>query len=323
MKLLTISAADGRQRLDKYLRRVFPEASTGFLYKMLRKKNITLNGKKAGGSEILQEGDVLSVYFSDNTFELLSGTKAGRNDFRKDEYVKYQNADLPMPSVLYETEDYLVINKPSGLLSQPDASGTVSADDLILSYLIRSQTLSYADFLRFRPSAAHRLDRNTSGVLAAAKTVAGAQNLSEWFSHHLACKDYLCICEGIFGEKARLVGYWSKNKKENRVTITKVRRSDRASEVITIIEPIAFSDDMTLLHVSLVTGKSHQIRAHLASVGHPLLGDLKYGGFCPKGYPVSFGQALHAQALTLPNGSIVCAPMPEEMQRIADTMQVL
>ncbi|MBQ8305642.1 MAG: RluA family pseudouridine synthase [Blautia sp.] len=325
MKELTIGRSEAGQRLDKYLARQLRKAPKGFLYKMLRKKNITLNRKKAAGNEMLAEGDVVQFFLKDETFALFS------------EDVKSISVPACKESleVLYEDEDMLLINKPAGVLSQPDASGRPALTDQITAYLLRTGALTEEDLRTFRPGVCNRLDRNTSGIVAAGKTLPGLQELSVLFRDRTVQKYYLCLAEGIIKEPQDRKGYLHKDEKCNKVEI-----HDAPQEGDVLIEtayrPIADNGKRTLLEVRLLTGKSHQIRAQLAHDGHPLFGDPKYNRD-PESHALAVRtgvrfQLLHAYRLVFPedcgrlsslSGMEVYAPLPDAFSRVLTEQKLM
>lgn len=282
MQQISITANQAGQRLDKFLQKYFPQAGSGFLFKMLRKKNITLNGKKAQGNEILSEGDTVESFFSDETFRLFSGKDNLKNhNIGVDEYQKaYQT--LTLIQIVYEDEHVIILNKPTGVLSQKADKKDISANEWLIGYLFSSKQLTEAEFQTFKPSVCNRLDRNTSGLLLCGKSLAGSQALSRILRDRTAHKFYRTVCKGVLKEKKTIQGYLSKNEKRNQVTVVDKlpasgKQSDEYSPICTIYEPIKSVGNFTLLEIELVTGKPHQIRAHLASIGHPIIGDTKYG----------------------------------------------
>ena len=285
---------DEGQRLDKYLLKILPNASASFLYKMLRKKNITLNKKKASGSEKLSAGDVIQIYFSDETLEKFMGHSISAGNGLSAQYKQYA------VEVIYEDADYLFLNKPAGMLSQKAESDDYSINEWIIDYLLSTEQLLREDLQSFRPSICNRLDRNTSGLVLAAKSIKGAQYLSEQLAKRSAEKYYLTIVEGVLQEPVLLKGYLQKDTKTNKVRVTK----DTGSYIETAYTPLYHTDSYTLLKVHLITGKSHQIRAHLASIGYPILGDRKYNGKKEtEKLADQFGlqyQLLHAYQITFP-----------------------
>lgn len=314
MKEYIIGKNEANQRLDKYLHKLLKEASNGFLYKMLRKKNITLNGKKAEGVEKLQEGDHVKLFLSDETFLKF----AGQPPVHKDEAnVKLKPVSL---SVVYEDEDILIINKPQGMLSQKAKPSDVSANEYILEYLLDTGALTGEDLRTFRPSICNRLDRNTSGLLIAGKSLRGLQEMAECLKDRSMKKYYRCIVKGTVAEEKKITGYLKKDEGSNQVQIYSKEVPD-SRYIETEYTPVETFPDATLLEVHLITGRSHQIRAHLASIDHPVAGDEKYGDHnwnltLKKKYGIR-GQMLHAYRLEFPDGRKVTAPVPESFERLA------
>ena len=282
---------------------------------MMRKKNITLNGKKANGNEKLLSGDHVKLFLSDETFEKFSGTdKAPR---------AYHKLDI-----IYEDENILLINKPSGMLSQPGDDGTPSLVEYLTGYLLETGSLTEEDLRTFRPSVCNRLDRNTTGLIAAGKSLAGLQELSEMFKSRNLHKYYLCLVEGVLEQEKYIKGYLHKDEKCNKVTVQETETSG-ALPIETRYRPLEDNGTVTLLEVELITGRTHQIRAHLAGTGHPLIGDYKYGRrtlndeYCRK-YGLK-SQLLHAYRLEIPeiegrlsylSGKEFTAPLPYLFQKI-------
>ena len=297
MREITIQKNAAGQRLDKFLRRYLPEAQSGFLYKMLRKKNIKLNGQKASGKEVLQEADVIQLFFAEETLRKFTGEKEQN----------LSGKALPEKWILYQDSQMLVVNKPAGVLSQPDRSGEESLVEEIRIYLLESRQMTEEDLRYYRPGVVNRLDRNTSGLILAAKTLPAAQELSKILQEREAQKYYLALACGEMRESRTVHGWLWKNPGTNQVAISRQERKDGA-EILTGYEPLQNyswrGSAFTLLKVHLITGKTHQIRAHLASIGHPLAGDVKYGR-----YPVNEllkkacglkRQALHAWQMVFP-----------------------
>lgn len=313
MKEYIIGKNEANQRLDKYLHKLLKEASNGFLYKMLRKKNITLNGKKAEGVEKLQEGDHVKLFLSDETFLKF----AGQPPVHKDEAnVKLKPVSL---SVVYEDEDILIINKPQGMLSQKAKPSDVSANEYIMEYLLDTGALTGEDLRTFRPSICNRLDRNTSGLLIAGKSLRGLQEMAECLKDRSMKKYYRCIVKGTVAEEKKITGYLKKDEGSNQVQIYSKEVPD-SRYIETEYTPVETFPDATLLEVHLITGRSHQIRAHLASIGHPIAGDEKYGDHnwnltLKKKYGIH-GQMLHAYRLEFPDGRKVTAPVPENFEKL-------
>ena len=222
MKTFTIGTNDANQRFDKYLKKLLPNASVSFLYKMLRKKNITLDGKKATGKETLQKGAQVAVFFSDETLhKFMQDTKKLQEEF-------HMLQRLPMKglSIIYEDTDILIADKPYNMLSQKAKEQDLSANEYLLGYLIRSGALSLETFGTFRPSVCNRLDRNTTGLLLMGKTLAGAQMLSEGLRERTIHKFYRAIVSGNVTKPVHLSGWLIKDEHTNQVKILTQEQKD-------------------------------------------------------------------------------------------------
>ena len=278
MKEFIINKTNEKQRLDKYLKRILPSASNSFIYKMLRKKNIELNGKRAKGDEILNVNDSIKIFFSDDTFKKMSdSTKEADTDYCLNAYKTLKNIEI-----IFEHEDFMIVYKPQGVLTQKDKSNTPSLNEWCIGYLLSKNFLSGESLKEFKPSVLNRLDRNTKGLVLFGKTLKGSRRLSEMIKKRDIEKYYFartkegCNLNGIF--KAFLV----KDAKTNKVTIYD-KESDipdglKFSPISTGIKVTEKGSNYTDLDIELITGKSHQIRAHLAHLGYPLKGDVKYNG---------------------------------------------
>ena len=292
MRELTVKAGESGQRLDKYLAKYLKEAPKSFLYKMLRKKNITLNGRKADGSEKLQAEDCVRLFLAEETLEKFMGTQTEAHTCSLD--------------VIYEDDHVLFINKPVGMLSQKADKKDISLVEYLTGYLLEKGALTREDLLTFHPSVCNRLDRNTSGIVAAGKTMAGLQTLSGAFKDRSLHKYYLALAAGRVEHPSYIKGYLWKNERTNKVTVTREPKKD-ALPIETRMRPLSYSGtgDCTLLEVELLTGRTHQIRSHLASIGHPIIGDAKYGSrevneAYRKKYRVT-SQLLHAWRIEMPS----------------------
>ena len=289
MKQFTISPNESGQRFDKYLKKLLSNASGSFVYKMLRKKNITLNDRKADGTEKLNAGDLVKLFLSDETFEKFSG-----KDETNSGYMKLKSIDSGRLQVVYVDDDVIIINKPSGMLSQKAVPEDISANEYILSYLIRKGALSEEQFKTFKPSICNRLDR--------------------------------CIVKGELREKTHLKGYLSKDEQNNKEKVVSHIRPEEKADYLPIeteYRPVAVSNGYTELEVHLITGRSHQIRAHLASIGHPIVGDGKYGDLRTneRFRKEVRSQLLHAYRIVLEDGREVIAPSGREFEDAWDYIQ--
>lgn len=351
MQMITANKNDAGQRLDKFLAKYLNQAPKSFFYKMLRKKNIVLNGKKASGSEILTVGDEIKLFLSDETI----------NKFRlRDTAVTYPVTGL---SILYEDDHIAIINKPAGMLSQRADDDTPSLVEYFIGYLLSGNQIQQKDLERFKPSVCNRLDRNTSGIVAAGKTLAGLQDLSEMFRERTVDKYYYAFVKGAVKEKAHIRGILRKDTARNQVYVDVINQNDLSENHVsegnadrthsiknqthmtvsehadtdhyieTSYEPVAGTAHMTLLRVKLITGKTHQIRSHLASIGHPIAGDPKYGNRKTNQYfEQKYGlkqQLLHACEIHFPEdkvpdtikklaGCSILAPLPDIYRKVLD-----
>lgn len=300
MQEIIVSANEAGQRFDKLLAKYLNEAPKSFLYKMLRKKNIVLNGKKATGNEKLEVGDSIKLFLADETIEKFSKMQIQHTKKKLD--------------VIYEDEHVLLINKPVGMLSQKAAANDESLVEHIISYMLDSKQLTEAELRSFKPSICNRLDRNTSGLVVAGKSLIGLQKMGELFKERSLKKFYRCLVFGQVREKQYIKGFLEKDEKTNKVTISKTPFGD-ALPIETEYEPIWTNGKITLLEVHLITGRTHQIRAHLASMNHPILGDYKYGSKkINDKFKEMYGlesQLLHAYRLELP-------VMDEPLQAISE-----
>ena len=254
---------DAGQRLDKYLQKYLKLAPKSFLYRMLRKKNIVLNGKKADGSEKLKQGDVIRLYLSDETLE----------KFREEDRSYPVWPDL---EIVYEDRQVLMVNKPAGMLSQKAAPEDVSLNEYLVGYLLAGGQVTRESLAGVTPGVCNRLDRNTSGLVIGAKTLGAAQEIGRLLKERQAGKYYLALVRGTIRRGERIRGWLVKDRKKNQVTVSR-EPAEGGAPIETAYEPLASNGAMTLLKVELVTGKTHQIRSHLAGTGHPLAGDGKYG----------------------------------------------
>jgi len=287
MHQFTIEEKDSGQRLDKFIARLIPLAPKSFLYKALRNKDIRLNGKKAAGDEKLVQGDVVLFRFPDVQYESLggkagslfregdpSGRKAGRQAEPGSKTPVSQGV-FPerFGQILYEDEDIILADKKAGVLSQKAKTEDESINEALLAYCGGKTDL-------FTPSVCNRLDRNTSGLIVFAKTYKGAREMSGALKDRSAKKYYLAAVRGNIRESGRLSARLVKDEKVNQVRVLPAEAAE-GDLIETAYEPAAHAGakgkEITLLKIDLLTGKTHQIRAHLSSVGMPVLGDPKYG----------------------------------------------
>lgn len=320
MKEYLVNKNEEGLTLHKYLMRRLPNAAASLLYKQLRKKNINLNKKKADGNERLQEGDKIQVFFADETIAKFEGTveNTAVNPLPETKPA----ADMAALDILYEDEDILAIDKPAGMLTQKAAPEDISLNELMISYLLSKGSISEASLKIVKPSVCNRLDRNTSGIVLCGKTMKGLQYLSDILKKRDVHKYYYTLVKGKLLQGGRYEGYLTKSAKNNQVKITDKKLSAESQYIVTSYKSVrsfeALGVKLTLLEVLLETGRAHQIRAHLASLGYPVIGDPKYGD---AGINKKFGKAynikrqlLHAARVEFPDGNIIKSPLPEDMK---------
>ncbi len=315
---IKISEQEQNQRLDKFLLKYLNKANKSFIYKMLRKKNIKLNEKKAEGSEMLQLNDTVKLFLSDETIE----------SFREVKEVKKSNKEV---LVIFEDENVLVVNKPQGVLIHPDSSDkTDTMIDRVLSHLVENGSYNPSDSLGFTPAICNRLDLNTSGVIIVGKNLQSVQRLNYLFKNKLIDKNYKCIVVGRVEKGGTILGKHFKNAKTNEVKILSHKvKNDELKDVETRYEVLEKAEKYTLLKVKLITGKSHQIRASLMNISHPIVGDRKYGDETTNMiYRRKYGinnQLLHAESLEIfdedgslsyLNGKEFVATLPRNFEKV-------
>lgn len=266
MRTLEIGKNDANQRLDKFLQKRFKTMPKAMMYMYIRKKCIKLNGKKCDIDSRLHEGDVLTFYIKDEFFE-------------QSEQKSYEFMKAPAKfDIVYEDENILLIDKKPGVIVHPDKSYHFdSLVSRVQHYLYEKGEYDPVAEKAFSPALVNRIDRNTGGIIIAAKNAESLRILNKKMKTRELEKFYLCLLHGKPAmESDTLHGYITKNESKNKVTVHKTE-VEGSKEILTKYEILSFDGRYSLCEVELLTGRTHQIRAHMASIGHPLAGDTKYG----------------------------------------------
>ena len=319
MKEVTITSNNAGQKSEKFVKKYLSEAPLGYIYKAFRKKDIKANGHWIKKDYILQEGDVLRIYVTDQQLE----------DFRKPRPA--EKKPFPYP-ILYEDENVLIVSKPKGLLVYGDKTGVrETLGNAVLDYLYLKGDYNPED-ASFTPSPAHRLDRNTSGIVVYGKTDAGLKALTDLFkTREGISKRYLALVLGDLEGEGEINKPLKKDEISGRVSICSIANGGKTA--LTKYKAIERHGNYTLVECDLITGRTHQIRVHLASIGHPIVGDEKYGDFadCRKVKKLTGleNQFLHAYKISFGNlsgvlrplsGKEFISPLPEEERLIIEKL---
>lgn len=279
MKKIEITKNEAEQRLDRFLLKYFNNTTRSNIYKLLRKKVFKINGKRITNEEyFLQENDVLEVYLSDESFEAM---------IKPFVPVKPEKIGL---DIVYEDDEVLVLNKPKGVLTHPDKTEYKNTLATMVHFYLKDLCTS-----TFRPAPVHRLDKNTSGVVIFAKTYDALKKLSAMMRERNVEKYYICVVHGRLKKAGEVKGYLIKDEAQNKVRIVE-KDSDEAKYCYSKYKPIEQFGDFTLVEVELLTGRSHQIRASMQLIGHPIVGDYKYGGKKVDGHT---NQLLHSNRMVV------------------------
>ena len=263
MVSFVVKSEESGQTLEKYLRKVLPEAPLSFVYKLFRKKDVKVNGHWQTNKYIINSSDVINVYITDIQLE----------EFKR----KYQTTNLTNITnwIIYEDKNVLLVNKPRGVLVQKDTTDSLALDDMVLSYLINKGEFDPNKDLAYKPAPTHRLDRNTAGIVMFGKNIETLRYLSTVMNDKEKIqKHYLTLVKGMLDKDGIIEAPLKKNSKTSLVMVDKEGKPS-----ITKYRVNRNIGNYTLLDVQLVTGRTHQIRVHMQHINHPIIGDNKYGDF--------------------------------------------
>ncbi len=318
-----ISEKDSNQRIDKFVKRLLKDAPLSFIYKMFRQKDVKVNGKKANIDYILQPGDHVYIYLKEDLMK----------QFRSSTQVKPVTPDF---KILYEDDNIIACDKPKGLLVHGDKNEKrITLQNMVVSYLSQKGEFDPDNDTGFIPSPAHRLDRNTSGIVLFGKNLRSVNELELMFKERDQIeKTYLLLVDGILPKEGRIDVPLKKDEKKMTVTPTPLSRGGK--EAHTVYKRISVLDSsFSLAEAELLTGRTHQLRVHFAYIGHPIIGDAKYGDFeVNKMFEKAYGyrnQFLHASKfvfkegiegyLSYLSGLVIESPLPSKEQKIIDTLR--
>ena len=322
MKKFIVNEKESGQTLEKYVKKVLNEAPLSFIYKLFRKKDIKVNGHWQKEKYVVSEGEEISIFVTDEQLE----------EFKNK--ISYTPSDYIEPWILYEDDNVLFINKPRGVLVQKDDNyNEKPLDQMVIEYLMFKGEYDPQNDLAFKPGPAHRIDRNTSGIVIFGKNHDALAYLFELFQkHELIGKHYICLVCGDVEREGTVEVPLRKNFDTKKVVVAPI--SSGAKPAKTVYHPIERFGDFTLLDITLITGRTHQIRVHMSYMRHHVVGDGKYGDFkinnmIEKEYGFT-NQFLHASEVhfgelkkPLDNLSKRCfkAPMPDEYNDLLNKLR--
>ena len=251
------------QTLEKFVKKALSEAPLSFIYKLFRKKDVKVNGHWQDKKYLISSGEEISIYITDSQLEV----------FKRQ--VESKQVEDISNWIIYEDDNILLVNKPRGVLVQKNIENSNALDEMVISYLINKGEYDPNKNLGYKPAPAHRLDRNTAGIVVFGKNIATLRYLSEALNDKsVISKRYLALVKGEISKDGEINVPLLKNSKSQRVSV-----SNEGKPSITRYKVVETFKEYTLLEVELLTGRTHQIRVHMAYINHPVVGDSKYGDY--------------------------------------------
>ncbi|UOF90193.1 RluA family pseudouridine synthase [Fodinisporobacter ferrooxydans] len=299
MVTYTITKHEAGKKLHRFVRTALPGLPLSGVHKLIRVGRVKVNGRKGKTDTLLEDGDTIIFYMSQDEFDSL-----------KKQTKKFSGISTEI-DIIYEDEHLLLVNKPIGMLTHPDQQEHKhTLINQVLAYLHEQEQL---DQRLFTPSTVNRLDRNTSGIVIIGKDAATIRELNEEIKHRKLGKWYLTVVHGQVRSDGEITADLVREEASNRTRIAKPNRSSNSNKDIksahTVYKVLDSNPKYSLLEIELISGRTHQIRAHMQSIGHPLAGDVKYGGKIVHGL---HHQMLHAYRVQLADGREFQAPLPAE-----------
>ena len=270
MKQFTAGPNEEGVRLSRFVQSVTKGLPAGLMYKSFRNKRIKVNGRRAAPEDRLHEGDLIELYIIDEFFPAAGTAEKTKPSAKKP-------SGQPALAIVYEDENIAVIHKPAHLLCHSDRTGDANVVDAFIQYLTQKGEYDPSAENRFHPGVCNRLDRGTEGLVIAAKNYAALRDMNEIIRTDRVKKEYYTIPAGI-PKSGRFTAWWEHDEKNNKVSIhANEDREKTRKQIITDVDVLETAGPYALCRIGLITGRTHQIRAHLAYMGKPVLGDIKYG----------------------------------------------
>lgn len=283
MRSFTAGKNDDGVRLLRFCEKVCPSMPKGMLHKAFRNKRIKINGKKQDENYRLVLGDLIELYIND--------------EFFADENITcFKPVDYSALNIIYEDDNIILVNKPFGLLCHSDNKDESNLIDMILSYLHNKGAYLPEKENTFTPALCNRIDQGTEGIVIAAKNYKALADMNTVIRENLLEKEYLCITDSPVND-GEYKAFLKRDKAAKKVTVTKQKTDNESKEIITVFNTLDRKNKYNLIKCTLITGRTHQIRAHLAFLGAPIIGDKKYG----KAHKGTDSQLLCAYKLSFKN----------------------